>query len=139
MAYRWTDLTFDLPEQVDDDTVLMFTHSANPPRYSLAVTRDVLGAGAKLSAYVDGALAELKGEVDLYEELGRRDRKVGPGDKLSGIEVHHRVALDEQQSEQLQLYVSAAGGVVVVTATAAQGAIADAQGALDHVAASLKA
>jgi hypothetical protein len=137
--YQWKRLSFDLPERLDDETVLLFTDQRDPPRYSLTVTEDPLGSGASLSAYVDGAIGELKGDVDGYEAIGRKDRKVGKKAELAAVEVEHAVTLNGATSRQVQLYIGTKGGVAVLTATANDDGMIDARGALDAIAGSLAA
>lgn len=138
MPYRWNLVSFDLPDQVDDDTVLMFTDSRETPRFSLTVTEDALGSGASLESYVDGALGELKSEVDGYKLDGRGEKTAGAAKKLKAVEVEHTLTVSGQDTQQVQLYVAAGPGVVVLTATAAPGALKEARAALDTVAGSLK-
>lgn len=137
MSYQWNRLSFDLPERIDDETVLLFTDQRDPPRYSLTVTEDPLGSGASLGAYVDGAVGELKSDVDAYEALGRKDRKVGKKGDLSAIEVEHKVSLNGASSRQVQLYVGTGAGVAVVTVTANDDGMIDARAALESIAGSL--
>ena len=139
MTYSWNRLSFDLPERIDDETVLLFTDQRDPPRYSLTVTRDALGSGASLGAYADGALGELKGDVDGYEGVDRKDRKVGPKGDLAAIEVEHIITLGGQSSRQLQVYVAVAGGVAVITMTANDDGMLDGRACLEKVVGSLAA
>ena len=137
--YQWKRLSFDLPERLDDETVLLFTDQRDPPRFSVTITEDALGAGASLSAYADGALAELKGDVDAYDAHERKDRKVGKKGDLAAIEVEHSVTLNGATSRQVQLYIGTGKGVAVLTATANDDGMIDARATLDAIAASLSA
>jgi hypothetical protein len=139
VTYQWNRLSFDLPERIDDETVLLFTDQRDPPRFSITVTEDALGSGASLSAYADGALGELKGDVDAYEQLGRKDRKVGKKGDLAAIEVEHNVTLGGASSWQIQIYVAIDGGVAVFTATASDEGMIDARQALEALASSFSA
>ena len=139
MTYSWNRLSFDLPERIDDETVLLFTDQRDPPRYSLTVTRDALGGGASLGAYADGALGELKSDVDGYEGVARKDRKVGKKGDLAAVEVEHIITLGAQTSRQLQVYVAVAGGVAVVTMTANDDGMLDGRACLEKVVGSLSA
>lgn len=137
MTYSWNRLSFDLPDRIDDETVLLFTDQRDPPRYSLTVTRDALGAGASVGAYADGALAELKADVDGYEAVARKDRKVGKKGDLTAVEIEHVITLGGQSSRQLQVYAAVAGGVAVVTMTANDDGMLDGRACLEKVVGSL--
>lgn len=137
--YTWKRLSFDLPERLDDETVLLFTDQRDPPRFSLTITEDPLSGGGSLKAYVDGALGELEGDVDTFEPIGRKDRKVGKKGDLACIEVEHQVSLHGASSRQIQLYVNTGGGIAVLTTTANDDGLLDARKALEGIAKTLSA
>ena len=136
--YQWKHLSFDLPGRLDDETVLLFTDQRDPPRFTLTVTEDQLGRGASLAAYVDGALGELKADVDSYEALSRQDRQIGSDGRISAVEIEHTLTLQGNSSRQIQLYIGTQAGVTVLTATANDDGMIDARAALEALAASLK-
>ena len=93
MTYSWNRLSFDLPERIDDETVLLFTDQRDPPRYSLTVTRDALGSGASLGAYaVDGN----RGNGTAHLFLARGAVPVGDGDSAAA-EVAESDDLEDQE------------------------------------------
>src|SRR6478672_4215595 len=85
--YEHADVSFDVPRDWEDRTVVAFAVPAQPGQPSasnVVVTRDTLRAGEAIAGYADRQLAELAKRLDAFQLLYRKEVAVGglPGAEL---------------------------------------------------------
>lgn len=114
MKYGWRSFAFDLPEGLEDETVLTFLSlRGDTVAFNVQLSRAPLGG--PLDAYVAEALDDVRRSLSAYQLLGQRTRKVG------GLDAHvieqAATSPDGETLYQRQAYVANGKEVLVVTAT----------------------
>ncbi|WP_437980741.1 DcrB-related protein [Sorangium sp. So ce117] len=85
--YENSDVSFDVPRDWEDRSIVAFAASPEPGQASTAsvvMTRDALAAGEDLRKYGDRQLMELAKRLEGFQLLARHERAVGdrPGLEL---------------------------------------------------------
>lgn len=110
MRYRFRDLSFDVPEGLVDQSMVVLVDED-----SLAVTVAREARGGSLKAYVDDAVNELMGSVSGFALEHREERTVAGQPAV--VLQQSAVTPEGQPVAQRQAYLEVGAEVVVVTAT----------------------
>lgn len=136
MRYLFRDLSFDVPEGLVDQSMVVLV---NEESLALTVAREVRafsGGITSLKDYVDEAIKELQGSVTGYALQQREERTVNGKSAL--VLVQAATTPEGQAVAQRQAYLDVAGDIVVVTVTAPKKDAAKAAEVFDRLLTSMK-
>ena len=114
MRYEWRGFAFDLPEGLEDESVLTFLHrQGGQVDVNITLTRDALSG--PLESYLGDAVDSLKRSLSAYRLVDQQTRKVA-GREARVLE-HEATATDGRGLWQKQAYIVDGKDVVIVTVT----------------------
>lgn len=136
--YEHADLSFDVPRDWEDRTVVAFAvpSQAGPSASNVVVTRDTLRPGEAIVGYADRQLAELAKRLEAFQLLYRKDVAVAglPGTELRFLWKGRAGDLDQR----LMMVATRRRAVLNFTATAPRAQAAELQPTFDRIFASVK-
>jgi hypothetical protein len=135
MPYTWNSLQLDVPPGVVDQTIVTFVESADPPSFTVTISRDQRG-GQAFAGYVEGQLVDLAKSLPGYASSAREDQQVNG---RPAVVVEHKARSPQGQSmRQRQAYVDLESGVAIVAVTWPDKSNPKAREAFDHIYKSLR-
>lgn len=115
MRYEWRGFAFDLPDGLEDESVLTFVHRrADQVDLNITLTRDKLAG--PLAGYLADAVDTLKRSLAAYRLVDQRERVVAG--KPARLLEHEAKGADGRALRQLQAYIVDGDDVVIATVTA---------------------
>jgi hypothetical protein len=126
-SYRWNNLRFELPDGLQDESVLTFVDDSDAPKVSVTVARE---PAVDVASYVTEVKQELKEIMAGIKVRGEAKTDVG-GVKATRLDID--IPTEDGPRRQAQLYIPGKGEVIVITATAAVPEFLKAEAALMSV------
>jgi hypothetical protein len=118
MKYGWRGYSFDVPEDLDDETVVAFlAREGDTVDYNITVSRD--GLDGKLDTYLADAVDELGKSLSGYQLVDQSEAKAG--DRSARILNHKAVSPEGDVLKLRQAYIDCGAEVVIVTGTGREG------------------
>ncbi len=109
--YLWNDLTFDMPSNFADASVITLIERRDPVTQSLTVAMEE--SSLPLTKYVDEQQKELRSTATGYAEVSREEKKIAGKNALL-LQVRMRTE-DGSPAVQTQAYVQLEGRILVIT------------------------
>ena len=131
MRYVFRDLSFDAPDVLDDQSMIVLVDG---DRAALTVAREP--EDGPLRGYVDAVVMELDASMSSYRLETREDRLVGG--KSAVLLVQTALSPEGRPVRQRQAYIDMGGSVLVVTATSPTEASEHGKALFERVIATLK-
>jgi hypothetical protein len=114
MQYGWRGFSFDLPQGLEDESVLTFIgRDQEKVDLNITVTRDRMEGG--FDPYLASAVDDLKKSLSGYKLVDQKPRKIAGTD--ARVLEHTATNPEGQTLRQLQAYVADGDDVVIITAT----------------------
>jgi hypothetical protein len=136
MNYGWRSFSFDLPDGLEDESVLTFIgRDGEEVDMNVTFTRDALGGG--FDDYLASAVDDLRKSLSAYKLVGQQDTKVGG--RAAKLLEHSATSPDGRTLCQMQAYIEDDKDVVIVTATGREEAKSRLQKTFDKIIESFRA
>lgn len=134
MQSAWRTHRFDVPDDLDDQSQLLFVARGpdTAPRYTLTVAHEVAVVGG-VRAYVDGVLRTLATSVPGFRLVDRDNGATLAGQPAIVVRSISLTPTAQELAQRQGFGEDGEGGVYVVTATAHPHGLADADAAFDRL------
>ncbi len=130
MQYGWRRFSFDLPDGLEDESVLTFL-ALHGEQVAFNITLSRAPLGASFDAYLADAVDDLRRSLSAYKLVGQSSRKVAGLD--ARVLEHTATSPDGETLCQRQAYVANGKEVLIVTATGREDQKADLAAAFEKI------